>query len=102
MDCSLPGSSVCGISQARVLEWVAISFSRVISLMALLSVTETPLDCDTHTHTQKCIFVGELEITWFYYFQTGECYWLSGLVPSVSAVVFSTLGLGMHVSVLIW
>ena len=28
MDCSLPGSSVPGILQARVLEWVAISFSR--------------------------------------------------------------------------
>ena len=29
MHCSLPGSSVCGILQARVLEWVAIPFSRV-------------------------------------------------------------------------
>ena len=28
MDCSLPGSSVHGIFQARVLEWAAISFSR--------------------------------------------------------------------------
>ena len=28
MDCSLPGSSVHGIFQARVLEWFAISFSR--------------------------------------------------------------------------
>ena len=28
MDCSLPGSLVHGISQARILEWVAISFSR--------------------------------------------------------------------------
>ena len=28
MDCSLPGSSVHGIFQARKLEWVAISFSR--------------------------------------------------------------------------
>ena len=28
MDCSLPGSSVHGILQARILEWVAISFSR--------------------------------------------------------------------------
>ena len=28
MDCSLPGSSVHGIFQARVLEWMAISFSR--------------------------------------------------------------------------
>ena len=26
MDCSLPGSSVPGILQARTLEWVAISF----------------------------------------------------------------------------
>ena len=28
MDCSLPGSSLHGILQARVLEWVAIAFSR--------------------------------------------------------------------------
>ena len=28
MDCSLPGSSVHEIFQARILEWVAISFSR--------------------------------------------------------------------------
>jgi len=28
MDCSLLGSSVHGIFQARLLEWVAISFSR--------------------------------------------------------------------------
>ena len=30
MDCSLPGSSVRGIFQATVLEWVAISFSKDI------------------------------------------------------------------------
>ena len=29
MDCSLPGSSVHGIFQARVLEWGAIAFSRI-------------------------------------------------------------------------
>ena len=28
VDCSLPGSSVYGIFQARVLEWAAVSFSR--------------------------------------------------------------------------
>ena len=28
LDCSLPGSSVHGILQARILEWVAIPFSR--------------------------------------------------------------------------
>ena len=31
MDCSLPGSSVHGIIQARILEWVALSFSRASS-----------------------------------------------------------------------
>ena len=31
MDCSLPGSSVHGILQARILEWVATPFSRVLS-----------------------------------------------------------------------
>ena len=31
MDCSLPGSSVHGIFQARILEWVANSFSRGFS-----------------------------------------------------------------------
>ena len=31
MDCSPPGSSVCGIFQARILEWVAIPFSRGLS-----------------------------------------------------------------------
>ena len=29
MDCSLPGSSVHGIFQARVLEWGAIAFSDI-------------------------------------------------------------------------
>ena len=31
MDCSLPGFSVCGILQARILEWLAMPFSRVSS-----------------------------------------------------------------------
>ena len=32
MDCSLPGSYVHGIFQARVLEWVAIAFSVGVSI----------------------------------------------------------------------
>ena len=31
MDCSLPGSSVHGIFQARALEWGAIAFSEIES-----------------------------------------------------------------------
>ena len=30
MDCSLPGSSVHGIFQTRILEWIAISFSKCL------------------------------------------------------------------------
>ena len=36
MDCSLPGSSIHGIFQVRVLEWVAIAFSQMdVSLSKL-------------------------------------------------------------------
>ena len=35
MDYSLPGSSVHGVSQARILEWVAISISHYIHNAAI-------------------------------------------------------------------
>ena len=38
MDCSPPGFSVLGISQARVLEWVTISFSRGSSQWRTLKI----------------------------------------------------------------
>ena len=38
MDCSLPGSSAHGIFQARILEWVAISFSRDLSLWVTVNL----------------------------------------------------------------
>ena len=41
MDCSLPGSSVHGIFQARVLEWVAIAFSKIIRYFILIRKPET-------------------------------------------------------------
>ena len=31
MDCSLPGSSVSGVLQAGILEWIAMPFSRDLS-----------------------------------------------------------------------
>ena len=37
MDCSLPGSSAHGISQARVLEWGAIAFSNSIYSVNLIA-----------------------------------------------------------------
>ena len=41
MDCSLPGSSVHGIFQARVLEWVAIAFSENILSLAFSQFSGT-------------------------------------------------------------
>ena len=39
MDCSPPGSSIHGICQARVLEWVIIAFSKLTLSSYLLTVT---------------------------------------------------------------
>ena len=48
MNCNLPGSSVYGIFQARVLEWVAISFST----SALLTISN-PLTVWITTNCRK-------------------------------------------------
>ena len=50
MDCTLPGTSVHGILQARILEWVAISFSsdgpdpRIEPMSATLQVDSVPTE----------------------------------------------------------
>jgi len=44
MDCSLPGSYVHGIFQARVLEWGAIAFSGIMYYVSVLRWTI----CFTH------------------------------------------------------
>ena len=49
MDCSLPGSSIYGIFQARVLEWVAIAFSDnapAAAAAAAKSLQSCPTLCD--------------------------------------------------------
>jgi len=47
MDCSPPGSSVHGIFQARVLEWVAISFSRICPYAAAAAAAKSLQSCPT-------------------------------------------------------
>ena len=71
VDCSLPGSSVHRILQARILEWVAISFSRGSScpreprspaLQADALPSEPPgehIYIHTHTHTHTHIYKTE-------------------------------------------
>ena len=43
MDCSLPGSSVHGIFQARVLEWGAIAFSEYLWQEAVNQLKEVQI-----------------------------------------------------------
>ena len=46
MDCSLPGSSVHGIFQAKVLEWVAIAFSETGVTFCQMFFLVYRNDCD--------------------------------------------------------
>ena len=50
MDCSLPGSSIHGTLQARVLEWVAITFSNVLA-----RTTSTMLNAAAAKSPQSCL-----------------------------------------------
>ena len=59
MDCSLPGSSVHGILQARVLEWVAIAFSKK-SLYSCFIDYAKAFDCVDHDKLWKIL--KEMEI----------------------------------------
>ena len=71
-DCSLPGASIHGIFQARVLEWVAISFSlsssrigdwtwvshivgRCFTIWATREVPYKHIHTHTHTHTHTTL-----------------------------------------------
>ena len=53
MDCSLPGSSIHGIFQARVLEWDAIAFSHIDTQFS--SVTQS---CPTLSSLMDCSLPG--------------------------------------------
>ena len=62
MDCSPPGSSVHGIFQARIPEWVAISYSRGSSQTQglnphFLSLLHWQVDYFTPGHLEALMFV---------------------------------------------
>ena len=54
MDCSLPASSIHGIFQARVLEWVAIAFS-MINLDSVLLIKIKDVTLQTKVRAVKAI-----------------------------------------------
>ena len=91
VDCSLPGTTVCGIFQARILEWVATSSSRGsspprdwthISLHLLhwqadsLLLSHLGSACaraHTHTHRQIKPFRNLITLLYIYYFIMVDC-----------------------------
>ena len=60
MDCSLPGSSIHGIFQARVLEWGAIAFSEAVWCLGrllfflLLLLAALGLNCSERAFSSCC------------------------------------------------
>ena len=65
MDWSPPGSSIHGIFQARVLEWVAIAFSEYSSRLLLLYICGSKLRSAFNTAQKSCYFPSELSLSVF-------------------------------------
>ena len=63
MDCSLPGSSVHGILQARILEWGAIAFSRLIIANNFISLYAPGTSIVKYRHLLKAYYVGSSGLT---------------------------------------
>ena len=83
MDCSLPGSSVHGTFQARVLEWGAIAFS---ALTSLEKCKIKPLsDTTTSTRNGWCCFLiltiptisRDVEQQEFWHTASGDVIWFN-------------------------
>ena len=77
VDCSPPGSSIHGILQARTLEWVAISFSNLDSLLKGREITLT-----TKVHLVRAIVFPVVMYqceSWTYYKESWAlknwCFW---------------------------
>ena len=87
MDCSLPGSSVHGIFQARVLEWSAIAFSGYMSLDIVKTILSTTPHLEP-THSVMVLHVGLFGTNQD--FQEREVYFITSYIrASKKAVYFS-------------
>ena len=91
MDCSLPGISIHGIFQARVLEWVAIAFSDT-ALTYSFSYLE-PVCC--FMSSSNCCFLTCIQVS----HEAGQVVWYSHLFQNfpqfiVKAMVFPLLMYG--------
>ena len=71
MDCSLPGSSIHGVVQARVLEWGAIAFSAVWKhCLPILSLPRSILTCIVRIYIFSVCILG-LKYTLVFYLWSG-------------------------------
>ena len=64
MDCSVPGSSVHGIFQARVLEWVAMAFSDKIAgrnINNLIYAADTTLMAESEEELKSLLMKVKVE-----------------------------------------
>ena len=72
MDCSPPGSSVHGILQARILEWVAISFSILFKVVYICQShspsSSHPALPTTPTPTPWCPYVCSVHLCLYFCF----------------------------------
>ena len=88
MDCSLPGSSVHGIFQAMVLEWIAISLSRGCSWPRDQTRVSRTVDSRfTVWATREVLFVYKLELNNFTFLST---------VPNCPVICFSHLQINLE------
>ena len=95
MDCSLPGSSIHGIFQARILEWVTTSFSRrsswprvwtwvshIVGRCFTIWATREVKDCLLRTSVRDFVI-------------RGCCTKVSHLLPIQTCCLFAKTNLGM-------
>ena len=82
MDCSPPGLSVHGIFQARILEWVAITFSRGSSRLR----NQTLVSCIASS--PPALLVDSLP--------TEPPYWMAIMCPGTEAVQCSVMVIGLE------
>ena len=82
MDCSPPGSSVHGILQARIMEWVAIPFSQGFPNPGIKPMSPT-LQADSLLSEPP----GKPQMNRFYlYFQLGFCFFWSATSASLRTI----------------
>ena len=62
MDCSLPGSSVHGILQARVLEWGAIAFSEDLYIENYKTLVKEIKEDTNRWRNIPCSWIGRINI----------------------------------------